>query len=209
MRIALTTRQVLEGCVVAAVAALAALTASCTSPRAPADSDEPAIRWVDPSDTGPRGQAPGAKLRLIAAHADGSKSYVLVLSRGDEALTALADFARVQKVVDAHFVGIGAVRDPEVAWFDPGRNQYKGMSLHEQMEVLTLSGDIALGENAAPVVHAHLVLGRSDGRAWGGHLLRATTSPTLELYVTTYPQPLHKQKEPETGLQLIDPSLAP
>jgi predicted DNA-binding protein with PD1-like motif len=96
-----------------------------------------------------------------------------------------------------------------VGWFDPERKQYKAMSLPEQMEVLTLAGDIALGENRRPAVHAHVVLGRSDGSAWGGHLLRAIASPTLELYVTTYPQPLHKRLDPETGLQLIDPSLAP
>ncbi len=190
-------------------ATLESVVASCAPRQGPAPSQEATIRWVAPSNAVPRGQAPGAKLRLTATRADGSKTFVLVLSRGDEAFTALTDFARDQKVVNAHFVGIGAVRDPEVAWFDPERRQYKAMSLSEQMEVLALSGDVALAENGQPVVHAHVVLGRSDGAAWGGHLLSATTSPTLELYVTTYPEPLHKRSDPETGLQLIDPSLAP
>ncbi|MBF5067247.1 DNA-binding protein, partial [Salmonella enterica subsp. enterica serovar Istanbul] len=91
-----------------------------------------------------------AKLRQIGAQADGSKSFVLILSRGDEVATALADFARDQNVVNAHYVAIGGVRDPEVAWFDLTRNEYKGMSLPEQMEVLTLSGDIALGVDGKP-----------------------------------------------------------
>ena len=96
-----------------------------------------------------------------------------------------------------------------MAWFDGTRKLYKAMSLREQMEVLTLSGDIALGADGQPVVHTHVVLGRSDGEAWGGHLIEATTSPTLELYATTYPEPLHKRLDPATDLLLIDPSLDP
>jgi predicted DNA-binding protein with PD1-like motif len=161
--------------------------------------------WVKPADTAPHGRAPGAKHRLLTTQADGTKVFVLVLSRGDEVLTGLTDFARDEAVVNAHFAAIGAVRDPEVGWFDGTRREYKVLSLDEQMEVLTLSGDIALAESGKPVVHAHLVLGRSDGNTWGGHLLRATVSPTLEVYITTYPEPLHKRLDPETQLQLIDP----
>jgi len=72
---------------------------------------------------------------------------------------------------------------------------------------LTLSGDIALGVDGKPVVHTHVALGRSDGQSWGGHLLAATASPTLELYVTTYPEAIHKRFDPATDLQLIDLSL--
>lgn len=187
-------------------AGIAAALPSCGEPRATTDMDA-SIRWVKPDEAGPHGQARNAKLRQIGAQADGSKSFVLILSRGDEVATALADFARDQNVVNAHYVAIGGVRDPEVAWFDLTRNEYKGMSLPEQMEVLTLSGDIALGVDGKPIAHTHLVLGRKDGRAWGGHLLRATASPTLEIYVTTHPSPVYKRFDPDTGLQRIDPSI--
>lgn len=165
------------------------------------------VRWVPPSQAGPHGRAPGARSRLVATDPDGVKHYVLVLQDGDEAATALADFAHEEHVMNAHFVAIGAVRDPEVGWFDKTRRAYKAIARHEQMEVLTLSGDIALGVNGQPVVHAHLVLGSNEGTAWGGHLLSATASPTLEVYLTTYPNPLHKRADPATGLQLIDLSI--
>jgi predicted DNA-binding protein with PD1-like motif len=168
---------------------------------------EPVVRWVTPAEAVPHGQAPGATHRLLSTQADGSKTFVLILARGDEVLSALAAFAHDVKVVNASFVAIGAVRDPEVGWFDVTRKEYKAMSLAEQMEVLSLAGDIALAESGQPFVHAHVVLGRSDGSAWGGHLLRATVSPTLEVYVTTYPQPLYRRLDSETRLQLIDPSL--
>jgi predicted DNA-binding protein with PD1-like motif len=179
---------------------------SCAAYSPPGPS-APVVRWLKPAETATHGRAPGAKVRLLSTQADGAKSYVLVLAQGDQVQAAIAAFAQDHHVVDAHFSAIGAVRDPEVAWFDESRKQYKAMSLHEQMEVLTLSGDIALGIAGQPVAHTHLVLARSDGEAWGGHLIEATASPTIELYLTTYPEPLHKRLDPTTDLQLIDPSL--
>jgi predicted DNA-binding protein with PD1-like motif len=191
----------------APVALALPLLLSCGEPRGTSGTEEPVVRWLAPAEVSPHGEARGAKLRLVSSQPDGAKSYVLILSKGDEVMTALADFARDQKVVNAHFVGIGGVRDPEVAWFDLTRKEFKTMSLAEQMEVLTMSGDIALAESGQPIVHAHLALGRSNGKAWGGHLLHAVTSPTLELYVTTFPQPLYKRADPDTGILIIDPSL--
>ena len=185
---------------------LAIALVSCAAQQRP-DASSPAIRWLKPSETAPHGQAPGVQLRLLTTAPDGTKTYALVLSQGDEVLSALQAFANDQHIVNAHFSAIGAVRDPEVGWFDPTRGQYKGMLLHEQMEVLVLSGDIELGVDDKPVVHTHVALGRSDGQSWGGHLLAATVSPTLELFVTTHPEPLHKRLDPATDLQLIDLSL--
>jgi predicted DNA-binding protein with PD1-like motif len=170
--------------------------------------ETPTIRYLTPAEAAPTGEAPGVRIRLLATQSNGVKFWVLVLSHGDEVATALAQFAREQGVVSAHLSAIGAVRDPEVGWFDLDRQQYKAMRLEEQMEVLTLSGDIALGEDGQPVVHAHMALGGSDGQAWGGHLLHAIASPTLEVYVTTYPDALHKRQDPHSGLQLIDPSIS-
>jgi uncharacterized protein len=187
-------------------AVLAFASLSCAAHSAPG-SPPPVVRWLKPSETASQGRAPGAKVRLLTTQPDGTRTYVLVLYQGDQVQAAIAAFANDQHVVDAHFSAIGAVRDPEVAWFDESRKEFKAMSLHEQMEVLTLSGDVTLGVDGKPVVHTHLVLARSDGQSWGGHLIEATASPTIELYVTTYPEPLRKRIDPATGLQLIDPSL--
>jgi predicted DNA-binding protein with PD1-like motif len=74
--------------------------------------------------------------------------------------------------------------------------------LVEQVELLSLIGDVAL-EGDEPQVHAHLVVGRRDGTAHGGHLLSATVRPTCEIVVTENPQHLQKQIDPESGLALI------
>jgi predicted DNA-binding protein with PD1-like motif len=185
---------------------LLATLAACTS-RPRSDAAATTVRWVTPAQSGPHGQAPNAKARLLSAQPDGLKYYVLVLRSGDEIATALTNLARDKQIVSAHFVAIGAVSDAEVGWFDEARKQFKAITRHEQMEVLTLSGDVSVGTDGNPVVHAHMVVGDSNGNAWGGHILSAIASPTLEVFVTCFPQPLHKQLDPETGLQLIDPSI--
>jgi len=67
---------------------------------------------------------------------------------------------------------------------------------------LSLIGDIALKGNE-PQVHAHMIVGRQDGTAHGGHLLEAHVRPTCELILTESPVHLQKQIDPESGLALI------
>jgi uncharacterized protein len=69
--------------------------------------------------------------------------------------------------------------------------------------VLVLAGDIAL-RDLQPQVHAHVVLGRSDGTTCGGHLLGGHVWPTLEVVLHESPNYLKRIADKETGLALID-----
>jgi predicted DNA-binding protein with PD1-like motif len=64
-------------------------------------------------------------------------------------------------------------------------------------------GDVALYGNESKV-HAHVVIGRSDGIAMGGHLLNAIVHPTLELILEETPGYLQRRIDEETGLPLIE-----
>jgi predicted DNA-binding protein with PD1-like motif len=50
--------------------------------------------------------------------------------------------------------------------FDPDKREYRRIPVHEQVEVLSLIGDIAL-RDGAPQVHAHVVIRKGDGSAHG------------------------------------------
>ena len=78
----------------------------------------------------------------------------------------------------------------------------------EQVEVLTLTGDIASADGA-PKVHAHVVLGRRDGQTIGGHLIEAHVRPTLEIALTVSPAALVRRRDRESGLDLITGSTPP
>jgi len=87
--------------------------------------------------------------------------------------------------------------------FAEDRKDYERIPVKEQVEVLALVGDIALQEGK-PKLHAHVVLGRRDGSACGGHLLEARVRPTLEVIVTELPAHLRRRHDAVTGLALID-----
>ena len=163
----------------------------------------PEVRYLSRAELKPNGAAPGAQHRLLATRADGSKEYALVLARGDEVMTALSAFANAEQLTAASFTAIGAVQNAEVGWFDFSKQRYKAMRYAEQVEVSSLVGDIGIGSDGKPVVHAHATLARESGRAFGGHLIRATVSPTLEVFITAYPQPLKKQLDSKDDLELF------
>lgn len=97
---------------------------------------------------------------------------VLVFDVGDEVVSTLTTFAKDRQISAAHFTAIGAFSDTSIGYFDWEKKDYLKNQVNEQVEVVSLVGDIALdGDN--PKVHAHVVVGRKDGTTRGGHLLEA------------------------------------
>jgi predicted DNA-binding protein with PD1-like motif len=142
------------------------------------------------------------KAKLL--HDAGQKTFAVVFDKGEEVMAGLTDFARRQGVAASHFSAIGAFSDAVLGYFDRERKDYRRLPLREQVEVLTLTGDIAL-EGNEPKVHAHVVLGRADGTTRGGHLLEGHVWPTLEVIVVASPAHLVRRPDRETGLTLIAP----
>ncbi len=68
--------------------------------------------------------------------------------------------------------------------------------------MLSLVGDIAL-DKGEPKVHAHVVVGRLDGTAHGGHLLEGHVRPTLEVTLVESAVQLRRRHDPASGLALI------
>ena len=130
------------------------------------------------------------------------KTYALVFDKGDEVMAGLSDFAKRQRLSGSQFTAIGALSDVTLGYFDRARKDYKRIPLAEQVEVLALVGDIALDQGEAKV-HAHIVVGKADGTAHGGHLIEARVWPTLEVILVESPAHLRRETDEETGLALI------
>lgn len=131
------------------------------------------------------------------------KTYALIFDKGEEFITGLTEFARREKLATGHFTAIGAFSDVTLGYFDRERKDYEKIFITEQVEVLSLIGDIAL-DDGEPKAHAHVVVGKSDGTAHGGHVLEANVWPTLEVVVVETPEHLRRKIDKETGLALID-----
>ena len=130
-------------------------------------------------------------------------TYAVVLDTGDEVVGELGKFVREQEVEAASVTAIGAFSRAMLGYFQWETKQYKKIPVDEQVEVLSLLGDVAVGEQGA-TLHLHAVLGKADGSVVGGHLIEAHVRPTLEVILIQPPSYLRKRKDPETGLALID-----
>lgn len=147
------------------------------------------------------------KSRLL--HDGAEKTFVIIFDKGDEVASGLLDFAGAKSLKASHFTAIGAFQRATLGFFEREKNDYKRIEINEQVEVLSLVGDIALKEDGQPQVHAHCVVGSRDGNARGGHLLEGYVWPTLEVIVVESPGYLRRKFDEETGLALIDPGGGP
>lgn len=129
--------------------------------------------------------------------------FILVFETGEEVIAGLSAFALEHKLDAASFTAIGAFHDARLGFFDWQTKEYQPIPITEQVEVLSLLGNVAL-DRGKLMVHAHVVLGKADGSAHGGHLLEAHVRPTLEVTLVESPAALIRRFDRETGLALID-----
>lgn len=131
------------------------------------------------------------------------RTIALVFDKGDEVMSILQRFAKEHSLTASRFSAIGALQSAVLGYFDWERKDYDRIPVDEQVEVLSLNGDIAL-DGSEPKVHAHAVLGRRDGSCVGGHVMQARVRPTLEVILVESPGYLRKTCDRESGLALID-----
>jgi hypothetical protein len=126
----------------------------------------------------------------------GLSTYALIFDEGDEAVAELSRFAGETGVNGASLSGVGAASSATLGWFDFAAKSYEPNRIGEQVEVVSILGDIATTEDGKPQVHAHAVVAKRGGSAFGGHLLELHVKPTLEIIVTETPTHLRKRALP-------------
>ena len=144
----------------------------------------------------------------VLANTAGARTWIVVFDKGDQVEPELLKFAADHDLSAASLSGLGGFSSVKLGYFDRSDMRYHSNPLHEQVEVMSLIGNIAMtmtNSGTGRKLHAHVVVGRSDGTARGGHLLEAEVWPTLEVFVTELPVPLNRKSDDETGLTLIDP----
>ncbi|HEY2130160.1 MAG TPA: PPC domain-containing DNA-binding protein [Streptosporangiaceae bacterium] len=130
-------------------------------------------------------------------------TYVVVCDAGDEAVAALQQFARAERLEASQVTAVGGFERATVGWFDRAAKRFRHIPIDEPTEVLSLIGDVAESQDG-PSLNLHVVLGLSDGTTRGGHLIAGQVFPTLEVIVTEAPAELRKVMQPGIGVALID-----
>jgi uncharacterized protein len=131
------------------------------------------------------------------------RAFLVVFRTGDEAASGLLELAKRHGLGAAQLVGIGAFSRVTLGYFDCEKKKYEPILVPEQVEVVSLIGNLTTYDGA-PRLHAHVTVARSDGTTRGGHLLEGRVRPTLEITVEELPIRVHRSLDAASGLPLID-----
>lgn len=121
-----------------------------------------------------------------------------VFKPGEEVIDTLLRLG----IDSAQFVAIGGFESATLAYWNRDTKQYEDHVLDEQLEVVSLIGNIAR-VGGKHKVHAHATLGRRDLSTMGGHLKRGVVYPTLEMMIIPVDPPLMREKDAYTHLDLL------
>ena len=132
-----------------------------------------------------------------------ARRFVIVAQTGDDAFEQLAAFARNEQIVSAQFSGVGGFERAVLAYYNIQSKAYEHIRVDEQVEVLSINGNIARYKGDLRV-HAHCVVGHRDGHTTGGHLLEAIVRPTLELMLEELADAIERKDNAEAGIPLIE-----
>jgi predicted DNA-binding protein with PD1-like motif len=133
-----------------------------------------------------------------------ARNFVLVLDDEEEAFEAITRFAQEQRLGGASLTAIGAFSNATLGFFDFTTKTYKKIPVDEQTEVLSAIGDIAIGDDGRPSLHMHVVLGFPDGSTKGGHFVKGSVHPTLEIIIRESAVGFRRRRREDLGIALLD-----
>jgi predicted DNA-binding protein with PD1-like motif len=131
---------------------------------------------------------------------EGTREFVARLAHGEDWRAQVEAFAADEGLSSAFFVGLGAVQDADVLFYDQDAGEYSTVAFDEPLEVAACVGNVST-LNGEPFAHTHAVLSREDGSTVAGHLDRATTFAG-ELYVRAFDADLERAHDETTDLDL-------
>lgn len=141
----------------------------------------------------------------LLAKTGGRRTYAVTLEIGEEVVSSLTALAAELKLSGSEMTAVGGFQRTKLAYFDYDAKTFRHNDIDEQVELLSLVGNIALGDDGAPKLHAHVVLGRFDASTRGGHLVEAIVRPTFEVIIEESPDHLRRRHDAKTGMVLLQP----
>src|SRR5262245_23369607 len=129
-----------------------------------------------------KGLAPGMKVTDLGK---GGRTYRISMTKGDEIMSGLTDFAEKYHIKNAHFTALGAINKGLFGWSDVERGLgQKKIELNQEAEIVSLMGSITTDSQGRGTVHGHGTVALSDGVVRGGHWWEAHVSIIADVFVT-------------------------
>ena len=133
--------------------------------------------------------------------AQSENELMLRLKDGESLVPALIELDVSSAVI---LNGVGMLRDLRLGYWNG--KEYELESVEEPVELLSLQGNLARGEDGQIALHCHATVAKRGGAALGGHILQATVHNTAEIYIHKLSGIELKRKIEESGLAGLYPT---
>ena len=133
--------------------------------------------------------------------AQSENELMLRLKDGEDLVPALIGLDVSSGVI---LNGVGMLRDLKLGYWNG--KEYELESVEEPVELLSLQGNLARGEDGQISLHCHATVAKRGGAALGGHILQATVHNTAEIYIHKPSGIELKRKIEESGLAGLYPA---
>ncbi len=141
-----------------------------------------------------------ASMTVVAEFQPG-RAFLGRLPEEGDLVAFLSDFCQKKGVQAGWISAIGTVRRAVLGYFDQERQQYRRISIENEMEIAACQGNVSL-KDGKPFVHLHILLSDEEGATFAGHLFESTLF-VGEFWLQELLGPaLERHPDPRSGLSL-------
>lgn len=128
--------------------------------------------------------------------------YVLRFDTGENMVRGITDFCEEHGIAGAYFNAIGACGELILAYYHLPDRHYEDHELKENLEIVSMYGSIALGDDRTVIMHAHGVFSKRNLETVGGHVKKLVVSVTGEVVLIKLSGAITRGYDASTRLNL-------
>lgn len=129
--------------------------------------------------------------------------FLMRLDRGESVIESLQSFMKMRTIPGGTLTGLGAADVMTVGFYDVGKKEYRTRRHEGLIEIISLTGNLAW-RGSEPRAHVHVSATEEAAGAFGGHLIEARVSATVEISLVPTSIRITRSQDEAIGLALLD-----
>ncbi|HTR45218.1 MAG TPA: DUF296 domain-containing protein [Thermodesulfovibrionales bacterium] len=121
---------------------------------------------------------------MILREFTAGRIYQGSLVKGKEIIDGLTEVMKRHDITAGTISGLGAVSEAQIGYFNAHTKSYEKIIFHENMEIVSLRGNISFKDNEV-FPHLHVVFSRRDFSTVGGHLFAGSKVYAFEFEIVS------------------------
>lgn len=134
-----------------------------------------------------------------------NQTYYLRIDKDEKIFETIQKLCQIEGIQNGHFSGIGACDVVTLATYIPEKNDFVEHQVTGMLEMVSLSGNIALDSKGELSLHSHGTFSYLEDekvQVIAGHLIEAQISYTGEIVLEVTPQKIKRKFDVAVGIEV-------